>query len=100
LKVNFNKSKFFGVGVGNMKALSFASILNLQPSTLPCTYLRLPIGSNMSKGCNWKPIIDKFHNKLTSWKARTLSYGGRLTLLKSVLGASGSLESNIMAWIA
>ncbi|GKD57735.1 RNA-directed DNA polymerase, eukaryota, reverse transcriptase zinc-binding domain protein, partial [Tanacetum coccineum] len=87
LKVNFNKSKFFGVGVGNMETLSFASILNLQPSTLPCTYLGLPIGSNMSKGCNWKPIIDKFHNKLTSWKARTLSYGGRLTLLESILGA-------------
>ncbi|GJY53365.1 RNA-directed DNA polymerase, eukaryota, reverse transcriptase zinc-binding domain protein [Tanacetum coccineum] len=87
LKVNFNKSKFFGVGVGSMKTLTFASILNLQPSTLPCTYLGLPIGSNMSKGCNWKPIIDKFHNKLTSWKARTLSYGGILTLLKSVLGA-------------
>ncbi|GJT45696.1 putative RNA-directed DNA polymerase, eukaryota, reverse transcriptase zinc-binding domain protein [Tanacetum coccineum] len=99
LKVNFNKSKFFGVGVGNMETLSFASILNLQPSTLPCTYLGLPIGSNMSKGCSWKPIIDKFHNKLTSWKARTLSYGGRLTLLKSVLGALGSLHDSNLAML-
>ncbi|GKB82119.1 reverse transcriptase domain, reverse transcriptase zinc-binding domain protein [Tanacetum coccineum] len=70
-----------------METLSFASIFNIQPSTLSCTYLGLRISSNMSKGFNWKPIIDKVHNKLNSWKARTLSYGGRLTLLKSVHGA-------------
>jgi hypothetical protein len=52
--------------------------------------LGLPIGANMNKGLNWKPIIDKFHNRLSSWKAKTLSYGGRLTLIKSVLGALGT----------
>ncbi|GKD80616.1 reverse transcriptase domain, reverse transcriptase zinc-binding domain protein [Tanacetum coccineum] len=36
---------------------------------------------------NWNPIIEKFHKRLISWKAKTLLYGGRLTLLKSVLGA-------------
>ncbi|GJU08416.1 reverse transcriptase domain, reverse transcriptase zinc-binding domain protein [Tanacetum coccineum] len=43
--------------------------------------------SNMNKTCNWKPIIEKFRKRLTAWKARSLSYGGRLTLIKSVLGA-------------
>nr|GEV08879.1 RNA-directed DNA polymerase, eukaryota [Tanacetum cinerariifolium] len=37
-----------------------------------------------------KPIIDKFHNRLTSGKAKSLSPGGRLTLLKSALGALGT----------
>ncbi|GJS62296.1 hypothetical protein Tco_0657080 [Tanacetum coccineum] len=41
----------------------------------------------MNVASNWNPIIEKFHKRLTSWKAKTLSYGGRLTLLKSVLGA-------------
>ncbi|PWA65795.1 reverse transcriptase domain, Reverse transcriptase zinc-binding domain protein [Artemisia annua] len=62
--------------------------LNQQPSSLPCTYLGLPIGANMNKGDNWKPIIENFHKKLTSWKARNLSFGGRLTLIKSVLVCS------------
>lgn len=35
---------------------------------------------------NWKPVIEKFRNKLSSWKSKTLSFGGRLTLIKSVLG--------------
>nr|GEX57522.1 RNA-directed DNA polymerase, eukaryota, reverse transcriptase zinc-binding domain protein [Tanacetum cinerariifolium] len=32
-------------------------------------------------------IVKKVSNKLSNWKAKTLSVGGRLTLLKSVLGA-------------
>ncbi|XP_022018935.1 uncharacterized protein LOC110918967 [Helianthus annuus] len=34
---------------------------------------------------NWKPIVKRFEEKLTSWKARTLSFGGRLTLIEAVL---------------
>nr|GEX65010.1 reverse transcriptase domain, reverse transcriptase zinc-binding domain protein [Tanacetum cinerariifolium] len=44
----------------------------------------------MNKASSWKPIIEKFYKRPTSWKARTLSYGGRLTLIKSVLGALGT----------
>lgn len=35
---------------------------------------------------NWKPIIDKLQAKLSTWKSKTLSFGGRLTLITSVLG--------------
>ncbi|GJZ12726.1 putative reverse transcriptase domain-containing protein, partial [Tanacetum coccineum] len=89
LKVKFSKSDFFGVGVSVAETNNLASILSCKPSNLPCFYLGLPISANMNYSCNWKPIIDKFHKRLTSWKARTLSYGGRLTLLKSVLGSLG-----------
>ncbi|GJS48564.1 hypothetical protein Tco_0598685 [Tanacetum coccineum] len=33
-------------------------------------------------------VILKLQSRLSKWKAKTLSIGGRLTLLKSVLGAS------------
>ncbi|GJR63360.1 retrovirus-related pol polyprotein from transposon TNT 1-94 [Tanacetum coccineum] len=94
LKVNFSKSKLFGVGVNATEIQSFANILDCQASTFPCSYLGLPIGANMSKACNWKPIIVKFHKRLASWKARNLSYGSRLTLLESVLGALGLNEED------
>nr|GEX70563.1 reverse transcriptase domain, reverse transcriptase zinc-binding domain protein [Tanacetum cinerariifolium] len=41
----------------------------------------------MNMESNWNPIIENFHKRLTCWKAKALSYGGRLTLLKLVLGA-------------
>ncbi|GKA23075.1 hypothetical protein Tco_0709037, partial [Tanacetum coccineum] len=89
LKVKFSKSKLFGIGVSTTETNNLAYFLNCEPSKLPCSYLGLPIGANMSVASNWNPIIDKFHKRLTHWKVKTLSYGGKLTLLKSVLGALG-----------
>ena len=36
----------------------------------------------------WDDVVLKLKIRLSKWKAKTLSIGGRLTLLKSVLGAS------------
>ncbi|GJW88402.1 RNA-directed DNA polymerase, eukaryota, reverse transcriptase zinc-binding domain protein [Tanacetum coccineum] len=36
---------------------------------------------------SWKEITDGMVSRLSKWKVKTLSIGGRLTLLKSVLGA-------------
>nr|GEU53737.1 RNA-directed DNA polymerase, eukaryota, reverse transcriptase zinc-binding domain protein [Tanacetum cinerariifolium] len=36
----------------------------------------------------WDDVILKLRSRLSKWKMKTLSIGGRLTLLKSVLGAS------------
>ena len=35
------------------------------------------------------PIINKFLSKLSKWKTKNLSIGGRLTLLKWILGSLG-----------
>ncbi|KAL7602873.1 hypothetical protein Lser_V15G17522 [Lactuca serriola] len=35
---------------------------------------------------NWQLIVDRFNSKLSTWKAKTLSFGGRFTLINSVLG--------------
>ncbi|GJR57768.1 putative RNA-directed DNA polymerase, eukaryota, reverse transcriptase zinc-binding domain protein [Tanacetum coccineum] len=128
LKVNFNKSKLFGIGVCEVERNSLASLIGCQPSNFPCNYLGLPIGANMSRCDNWLPLLERFHKRLSSWKAKTLSFGGRLTLSKSILGSlrvyyfsifkapkmvikklesirrkffwGGGLDSNKIAWIA
>ena len=57
------------------------------PGLVSFTFLGLPIGSNMNIIMNWQPLIDRFHQKLSSWKANLLSIGGHLTLIKAVLGS-------------
>ncbi|GJU94132.1 putative RNA-directed DNA polymerase, eukaryota, reverse transcriptase zinc-binding domain protein [Tanacetum coccineum] len=44
------------------------------------------VGCNMTRCANWSVIIKKFSFKLATWKARLLSVGGRLFLIKLVLG--------------
>ncbi|GKF62050.1 hypothetical protein Tco_0182104, partial [Tanacetum coccineum] len=43
----------------------------------------------MSRCFNWNPLIERFHKRLSKWKSKTLSIGGRLTLTKSILGSLG-----------
>ncbi|XP_023757451.1 uncharacterized protein LOC111905950 [Lactuca sativa] len=87
LKVNLNKSKVFGIGVQEMEVSRLANILCCEASKFPFTYLGLPIGANMKLAKHWRPIVDKFKNKLSNWKANNLLFGGRFTLVKSVLGS-------------
>ncbi|XP_023738523.1 uncharacterized protein LOC111886502 [Lactuca sativa] len=86
LKVNFNKCKVFGVGAPSLEVLHWSAPLGCEPSSLPFTYLGIPVGDNMNLKKAWRPIIEKFRSKLSSWKAKSLSFGGRVTLAKAVLG--------------
>ncbi|MFS7909556.1 putative RNA-directed DNA polymerase [Helianthus anomalus] len=86
LKVNFMKSQLYGVGVDNGELSWVASILGCKTGTYPFVYLGLPVDANMGLVKKWRLIMEKFESKLSLWKARTLSFGGRMTLIKAVLG--------------
>ncbi|KAJ0716245.1 putative reverse transcriptase zinc-binding domain-containing protein [Helianthus annuus] len=64
-----------------------ASQLRCKQGTFPFIHLGLPIGANMNLARNWKSVVEVFRNRLSLWKAKTLSYGGRITLIKSVLNS-------------
>ena len=89
LKVNFKKSKFYSLGVSAFETNSYATKIGCQPCSFPCTYLGLPVGAKMSKCLNWNPLLERFRKKLSKWKAKVLSFGGRFTLSKSVLNSLG-----------
>ncbi|GJQ98880.1 putative RNA-directed DNA polymerase [Tanacetum coccineum] len=85
LKINLSKSKVLGVGVNPEEVSRLAQKNNYIEDKLPFTYLGLPFGSSMRNVKNWNPVIQKFHNRLSDWKAKNMSIGGRVTLIKSVL---------------
>nr|GEZ62760.1 hypothetical protein [Tanacetum cinerariifolium] len=51
-------------------------------------YLGVMVGENMARHKAWSNVTLKLRSCLSKWKTKTLSVGGRLTLLKSILGAS------------
>nr|GEW56040.1 hypothetical protein [Tanacetum cinerariifolium] len=76
-----------GIGVISSIVHNMAAMFGCSASKLPFSYLGVNVGANMKRVSSWDVVIKKFTVKLSSWKAKTLSVGGRLTLVKFVLGA-------------
>ncbi|XP_071718111.1 uncharacterized protein [Rutidosis leptorrhynchoides] len=100
LHVNFQKSTIYGVGVSNEVVQSIAQRFNCQVCNLPFTYLGIPIGSSMKKFEDWKPIIERFNNRLSDWKARAISFGGRELerVRKNFFWGGGTFDRKV-AWV-
>ncbi|GJU10355.1 hypothetical protein Tco_1132751 [Tanacetum coccineum] len=89
LKINVHKYNVYGIGVSTKDVNHLAANTSCSAGSFPFVYLGLPIGSNMNLTVNWKLLIDNFYTKLSTWKVNLLSYEGRLTLIKVVLGSLG-----------
>lgn len=84
LKVNLNKSMVFPLGcISNMEEL--ASIMGCVVESFPTTYLGLPLGAKPTT--KRIPVIERMEKRLSCWKGRFLSKGGKLVLLRSVLSS-------------
>ncbi|XP_022041818.1 uncharacterized protein LOC110944462 [Helianthus annuus] len=85
LRINIHKSKLFGVGTKDNEVDNMMEVLGCKRGAYPFVYLGIQVGANMSRISNWNVVIEVVKRRLESWKARTLSIGRRLILIKSVL---------------
>jgi hypothetical protein len=54
-------------------------------TTITSIYLGLPTSGDSRRLGFWEPVLTRKRNRLSGWKSRFLSFGGRLVLVKSVL---------------
>lgn len=66
---------------------SCASHLKCVVSSLPITYLGVPLSLKRPKVSDLQLLVTKFENKLAKWKGSCLAYAGHLTLIKLVLSS-------------
>ena len=85
LKVNFSKSSLVGLNVASSWLSEAASLLSCRVGVIPFVYLGLPIGGNARRKSFWNPLINRLRTRMSGWKLKHLSLGGRLVLLKFVL---------------
>ena len=76
-----------GVNIQDSWLAEAASILHCQLDRVLFLYLGLPIGGDPRKLKFWQPLIDRIKSRLSGWKSKNLSLGGRLVLLKFVLSS-------------
>nr|GEZ47880.1 RNA-directed DNA polymerase, eukaryota [Tanacetum cinerariifolium] len=60
--------------------------INMKKSKI-LEYLGTKVGGSMNRVDAWNEVVDKVKFRLSKWKMKSLSIGGRLTLVKSVLGS-------------
>ncbi|GJY38991.1 RNA-directed DNA polymerase, eukaryota, reverse transcriptase zinc-binding domain protein [Tanacetum coccineum] len=87
LRINKSKSKLLEITVEASKLDYAAAKIGCAVLKSPFTYLGSRVGDHMSRIQSWNDITEGMVSRLSKWKVKTLSIGGRLTLLKSVLGA-------------
>lgn len=85
LKVNFFKSKIYGVNIREEFIEGASHYLCSCRDQFPLRFLGIVVGSNPRRVTSWNKVIRSLKSKLSNWKARFLSLGGRVTLLTSFL---------------
>ncbi|GKB46064.1 arginine repressor C-terminal-like domain-containing protein [Tanacetum coccineum] len=108
LKVNMTKSRILGVGVPNSDVENIASSLGCSHDFLLFSYLGLPVRKRPRSCSGWSDVINRFRDRLSSWKAKSLSIGSLLevgvgSLLAKNLGLLGKwkwrfLVEKIVLW--
>ncbi|GJR02492.1 putative ribonuclease H-like domain-containing protein [Tanacetum coccineum] len=86
IRINMIKSKLMGISVDISKVEQAAAKIGCVTLETLFNYLGLKVGGLMSRLQSWNEIIESIATRLSRWKLKTLSIGGRLTLLKSMLG--------------
>ncbi|XP_071729150.1 uncharacterized protein [Rutidosis leptorrhynchoides] len=61
LKVNYNKSQLFGIGISNDNVEALASWCSCLGGRLSFMYLGISVGNRMKKLNDWSPVIEKFN---------------------------------------
>lgn len=85
LNINASKSSKFSAGKDKHLAVNAASHHRIGSSSLPICYLGLPLTTKSMTRHDYEPLIDKIRGRLLSWSSKSLSYAGRVQLIKSVI---------------
>lgn len=86
LKMNYSKSCMVPINVAEEKMHLLASTFGCKIGSLPFTYLGLLLGTTKPRVIDFSPLVDRVERRLSSITSY-LSYGGRLTMINSVLSS-------------
>jgi hypothetical protein len=85
LKINFNKSEIYCFGKAKDEEGVYSGLFGCSAGGFPFKYLGIPMNVRRLSSVDWRVIEERFEKKLSNWKSKHLSVGGRLILIESVL---------------
>nr|GEV06758.1 RNA-directed DNA polymerase, eukaryota, reverse transcriptase zinc-binding domain protein [Tanacetum cinerariifolium] len=99
LKINMSKSKILGVHVDNVKVSRAANKLGCLVLKTLFLYLGSFVGGAMHRLQAWNDIVDRVRMRLSKWKMKMLSIGGRLTLVNCHFFNGHDVSSKKTSWV-
>jgi hypothetical protein len=99
LKINFHKSEVFCYGAAREMEASYTSLFGCNLGLYPFRYLGIPMHHRQLLNSKWSKVEERFQQKLSCWKAKYLSYGGRLVLPMFMMSFLKSLREFLKTWI-
>ncbi|CAA7048424.1 unnamed protein product [Microthlaspi erraticum] len=85
LAVSVQKSSFFAAGVSEAECDLIKFSTGMPQGTLPVRYLGVPLCSKKLSIANCEMLIQQVKTRLTSWSSKSLSFAGRLLLIKTMI---------------
>ena len=82
---SIHKSELFCFHRANEEQEAYKQLFGCELGARPFTCLGIPIHHRKLTNREWKCIEDRFEKKLSCWKGKLMSYGGRLILINSIL---------------
>lgn len=87
LQINPSKSSIFMAGQICQDFKDKVQQLGIPTESLPVRYLGLPLTTKTMSRSDYEPLTDQIRTRMLSWSSRSLSYVGRLQLIKTVIGS-------------
>ncbi|XP_009119170.2 uncharacterized protein LOC103844146 [Brassica rapa] len=88
LRINVAKSTVFAAGIDKQRLQDRAISAGFTISELPIKYLGLPLTTKTMTRNDYEPLLSKIKGRFQSWTSKTLSFAGRLMLIKSVIAST------------
>lgn len=85
LTVSLQKSSFFASGLTEQEIATIQVSTGMPCGSLPMRYLGVPLCTKKLNLQNCEPLLQQIKKRLSSWSAQTLSFAGRLLLIKTVI---------------
>nr|GEZ69548.1 RNA-directed DNA polymerase, eukaryota [Tanacetum cinerariifolium] len=89
----------FRVGVPTPTVMAATATIGCSIMETPFNYLGIMVGGSMSLIKSWDDTVSKLKSRLSKWKLKTLSIGGRFTLLKSEFFNGIQDDERKIAWV-
>ncbi|CAH9115366.1 unnamed protein product [Cuscuta europaea] len=85
LMVNHDKSNIFVGGIKDNDLREIMALVDFGRGQFPVKYLGIPLAPLKISVAQYAPLIDSISDFLVAWNTKTLSYAGKLELIRSVI---------------